>query len=380
MIREIVHLGKHYAPDFGGIETATQSLAEAAHELGHPVTCYASATRAARGKTYWLNGVKVQRLWTFGKLLSTPLSPGFFAVKQSTATILHVHLPNPFAELAALVGNLAGRKALLAPYFHALPFRGKGLGGIWFRCVTRPLLRRATVILVSNPALTELFPELREFSAKLRVLPFVTEVSSPAAVAEAWAQKERIVLALGRLVPYKGYADLLQAWAQLRSGGYGYRLVIIGEGPEEQNLRSSAQRLGIADAVEFVTGCSEREKHSWFRRASIFAMPSRDESETFGIAALEAMAAGLPLLASDIPTGLATLARGGKCGAQAKAGCASSLASELSKLFQKETRHLADIGQINRAFAEVNFSRAVLVRRYGELVEGLTAASRDRAA
>lgn len=376
MIREVVHLGKHYAPDFGGIETATQALAEAAHELGHPVTCFTSATRAAPGKTYWLNGVKVQRLWTFGKLLSTPLSPGFFGVKQSPATILHVHLPNPFAELAALLGNLAGRKALLAPYFHALPFRGKGLGGLWFRWVTRPLLQRATVILVSNPALAELFPELREFSAKLRVLPFVTEVSSAESVAEAWAQKEKIVLALGRLVPYKGYADLLQAWSQLQNRAHGYRLVIIGEGPEEKNLRAKAERLGIANSVEFIIGCTESEKYSWFRRASLFAMPSRDESETFGIAALEAMAAGLPLLASDIPTGLATLARGGKCGGQAKAGCADSLASELSKLLQKEAQELGGLGEANRTFAEANFSRAVLVRRYGELVEGLNGSSR----
>lgn len=365
-MQEIVHLGKHYYPDFGGIEKATQDLAESATKLGYRVTCItASATRAPK-RDYDVNGVEVRRAKTFAKVLSTPIAPSYLRERFYPSTLLHVHLPNPLAEISAFFHLMrAGKQGVLLPFFHAMPFRGRGIGRLWYNLVTRPLLRRSRKIMVSSAHLIDAFPPLAEFREKISVLPFAAEVLSQAEVNKLWPTRHeaKIVLALGRLVPYKGYVGLVKAWARAAAKDSGYRLVIVGHGPEKPAIEQCISELGLLDSVQIVSSCTDEEKIAWYRRASLFAMPSLNESETFGISALEAMGHGLPLIASDLSTGLKQLARGGACGAVVQAGNVESLATALSSLLAKPLP-LESVGERNRQFVEENFSHYALTRTY----------------
>lgn len=103
------------------------------------------------------------------------------------------------------------------------------------------------------------------------------------------------ILFLGRLVRSKGVSVLLRAVAELA----GARLVIAGDGPDRRRFEAQAQALGIANRVEFLGTVGPAVREALFHSSKLFAMPSLWD-EPFGIVGLEALAAGLPVVASRV--------------------------------------------------------------------------------
>lgn len=101
---------------------------------------------------------------------------------------------------------------------------------------------------------------------------------------------------LGRLVPTKGYDILLKAWARKKIGDHGGVLVLAGDGREKESLLNLARQLGISQEISFLGHVSDVPK--FLQTLNGFVMPSRREG--FGLALLEAMAAGLPVVASKV--------------------------------------------------------------------------------
>ena len=111
---------------------------------------------------------------------------------------------------------------------------------------------------------------------------------------------EPTICAVARLVSYKRLDDLIRAAARLKSDFPTLKLKIIGTGPMEQNLRSLSKTLGVADSVEFM-GYVERHTDvlRTLKASHVFCLPSVVEG--YGISVIEAMALGVPYVASDIP-------------------------------------------------------------------------------
>jgi glycosyltransferase involved in cell wall biosynthesis len=116
-----------------------------------------------------------------------------------------------------------------------------------------------------------------------------------------------LVLSVGRLVWEKGHQDVLRALAALRSGLDGadgrddVTLTIVGQGPEEKRLSRHAAELGVEDAVEFRRAVPYDEMVSLYSGASclvLASLPTKGWEEQFGMVLAEAMAAGLPIVAS----------------------------------------------------------------------------------
>jgi len=103
------------------------------------------------------------------------------------------------------------------------------------------------------------------------------------------------VLAAGRLVPQKGFDTLIDAFAMSELAGLN--LVVAGDGFEREALVRRARDLGIADRVRFLGAVERTRLPALMRGARTFALPSR--GEPFGIALLEAMAAGVPAVATN---------------------------------------------------------------------------------
>ncbi len=101
-----------------------------------------------------------------------------------------------------------------------------------------------------------------------------------------------LIKSAGRLVPKKGYAALISAFARLRSEGWDARLVIGGDGPEAARLRAQSAQLGVDNTVSFVGWIDNVA--AFLTDAHVFALPSHDEP--FGIVVLEAMACGVPIV------------------------------------------------------------------------------------
>ena len=106
------------------------------------------------------------------------------------------------------------------------------------------------------------------------------------------------MLFVGRLVPYKGCQDLLRALAFLRTTWPSIQLQVVGEGFYRSELEALSRSLGVDEAVEFVGWLAGEGLVHAYHRASIVVVPSHEEA--FGLVALEAMAAGRPVVATTI--------------------------------------------------------------------------------
>ncbi|UXM90817.1 glycosyltransferase family 4 protein [Paenarthrobacter sp. JL.01a] len=107
------------------------------------------------------------------------------------------------------------------------------------------------------------------------------------------------VLFVGRLeIGHKGLDLLLQAWADIR-GRIDGKLLIAGAGPDEERFRASIEDAGLSDSVQMLGWLAGEEKFRTLSSARLLVVPSRHE--TFGLVAIDALAAGTPVVAFDIP-------------------------------------------------------------------------------
>lgn len=157
------------------------------------------------------------------------------------------------------------------------------------------------------------------------------------------APDERLLFHIGRLVPEKGAGILLEAMPMLLRQ-HQVRLVIGGVGPYADELRRRAEHLGVAHRVRFTGWVSDAEAQALYRYADVVAVPST--YEPFGIVALEAMAAGAPVVVSDVG-GLSEIIRHGENGLKAHPGNPVSLADQISRLLGEKplARRLAAAGK-----------------------------------
>ena len=106
------------------------------------------------------------------------------------------------------------------------------------------------------------------------------------------------ILFVGRLEDRKGLPHLLKAFRLIRKGGVECRLLVVGSGPQEREARRYVMTRGLQN-VEFLGRVSDAEKAQLFKSADVFVSPATGR-ESFGIVLLEAMAAGTPIVCSDI--------------------------------------------------------------------------------
>jgi glycosyltransferase involved in cell wall biosynthesis len=139
---------------------------------------------------------------------------------------------------------------------------------------------------------------------------------------------ERIIYHIGRLVPEKGVGVLLEAMPAILRRHHA-KLVVAGTGPYGEELKWRAYHLGISDRVHFAGWVDDVTAQALYRYADVAVVPST--YEPFGIVALEAMAAGAPLVASDVG-GLAEIVRHEDNGLKALPGHAGSLAEQIDRL------------------------------------------------
>jgi glycosyltransferase involved in cell wall biosynthesis len=388
----IVHLGKYYPPERGGIETVVCHLAEAGVHLGHSVHCLVSHSYSLFTKVERINSVSVERLGTLVKIMSTPFSFGFFFRSFKGVDIVHVHLPHPIAELRAL-SYLISRKyfkkffqkrkaAKIIPFVHALPISQGWIGRLWFSKITTPLLNLSDRVLVSHPYQLKAFPELMRWKEKVQLLPYMVYFSTADIEEQALEKRKKsnLVLAIGRLVSYKGFSVLLKAWKIFQNENkenIKFKLKVIGEGPEYPLLKHCIVTHQMMDSVQLLGNVEDDEKFSLLGDALLFVAPSMTCAETFGLSILEAMSKGLPVITTRLPTGVAALARGGECGAVVTPGSVEELASALSQLL-KAPEALTRMGYRNFLFANAHHSPPILLSQYESLLNSINETMNSR--
>jgi len=140
----------------------------------------------------------------------------------------------------------------------------------------------------------------RYFPGDYKVIPNGVDVDRfrRAVPLARWQDGRRNLLFVGRLEPRKGLLDLLKAFRILRKTGCECRLLIVGWGPQEREARRYVMTRRLGDVV-FLGRVSDDVKAQLYKTADVFVSPATG-GESFGIVLLEAMAAGTPIVCSDI--------------------------------------------------------------------------------
>lgn len=160
------------------------------------------------------------------------------------------------------------------------------------------------------------------------------------------------ILTVGRLVPVKGQALLVEAMAELRRRGLEARLTIVGDGPQMPELRSLAKRLGVEDRIELAGAVGQNEIRSYYARADVFALPSL--AEGLPVVLIEALAMGIPVVASRI-TGIPELVEEGVSGLLVTPGRSDELAGALETLLAEPAERRRAMGRAGRDRVEAEF-------------------------
>jgi glycosyltransferase involved in cell wall biosynthesis len=152
-----------------------------------------------------------------------------------------------------------------------------------------------------------------------------------------------VAVAAGALIRRKGFDLLIDAWRTVAAACPEWRLRIYGTGEERASLQSRIERAGLAEVVS-LEGFN-RDMAARFDEASLFVLSSRREGMPMVL--LEAMAAGLPVVAFDCPTGPAELLDGGRSGVLVPVGDSAALADGILRVVtdRAEQRRLADAAE-----------------------------------
>jgi phosphatidylinositol alpha-mannosyltransferase len=294
-----------------------------------------------------------------------PLAPDPPAIRRTLEVLAAeqpdvLHLHEPLVPGPALTALLAGGVPTVGT-FHA---SGRVPAYVWLRPAVRAVARRIGMRTAVSPEARALAE--RWLGGACHVVPNGVEIER-FAKADPWPAPEtpgrtgRAVLFVGRHEPRKGLDVLLKAFAGLERDAV---LWVAGEGPETEALAASAPA-----GVEWLGRISDEELARRLRTAAVFCAPSL-HGESFGVVLLEAMAAGTPVVASDI-AGYRDVARQEREAILVPAGDVDALAAGLRRVL--DDRSLA--GRLVEAGAAraAGFSMEQLAARYAGLYENLLA-------
>ena len=173
------------------------------------------------------------------------------------------------------------------------------------------------------------------------------------------SRSERVLLHVSTLRPVKRAVDCVGILARVNRR-VPCRLLVVGDGPAAESMHCEAARLGVANAIAFVGATARVE--SYFAQADILLLPSA--SESFGMAALEAMAAGVPVVGSRVD-GLAGVVVDGVCGRLLPVGDLDGMAAAACELLLQPGLAAA-YGDAGRRLARECYAPAGVIAAYGE--------------
>lgn len=299
----VLHVYKDvFPPIVGGIERHIDSIRRALPDFTHDVL---ACSRQLHTRIIQSNGgreVLTAELTT--RVLSVPVAPTFplWFRRMAPNAIVHLHMPQPLAELTLVTAH---KRWPIVVSYHADIYRQRMLLPVYRPLVVR-CLRIADRVVVGSRTIRDTSPIMRAAGVTPAVIPYAIDTSSWGprsadtdhvnALRKLYGEKH--VISVGRLVHYKGFDDLISAAARFES-----HVVIVGDGPLRPTLERLIDDLGVRGRVHLVGEVSERQLVDHLAAASVFALPSTNRAEAFGISILEAQASELPVVVTDVGTG-----------------------------------------------------------------------------
>jgi glycosyltransferase involved in cell wall biosynthesis len=330
-----------FPPDVGGVEQYVGWAARLLDREGFEVSVV-STGRSRRMTREEFHGIPVIRLGAWATLSNTPVSPLWPVQLRRLLTGLDVDVVNahaPVPGLADVAAYVSPAPVVLTYHSGSLVKGGHpvdpALRAYERRVLPRVFDRCAELVAVSPVATTHA-------SGRAHLVPpgVDTDLFSPPAPGRSREQRVLYVGRVERTSRWKGLQVLVDALPALRERVPDVRLEVVGTGDDVPHLRRQAERLGVADAIEWTGAVDHAELPERYRRAGVTVLPSLTESESFGITLVEAMATGCPVVGSDVG-GIPYVVRDGADGLLTPPGDPAALARALTTVLLDPVRAAA---------------------------------------
>ena len=277
-------------------------------------------------------GVKVVRLphrGTAGYFRNVPALRRL--LRDERPDLLNAHYASGYGTTAALAGFRPWLLSVWGSDVYDFPYEGRLQG--W---LLRRNLRHADAVASTSEAMARQVRRLVPDIGPVAVTPFGidTERFAPQPQPKPQPHSGIVIGTVKTLAPKYGIDLLLRAFAQVRSAANpsaALSLVIVGDGPQRAELEALSRTLGIAAQVRFVGAVPHAEVPQWLNRFDLYVAASRLDSESFGVAVLEASACGLPVVVSDVG-GLPEVVVQGETGSVVPREDVAALAQAIARL------------------------------------------------
>ena len=316
----------------------------------------ASKTRQVSKET--VDGIPVTRLSTLMDFFGAPICPTMVqALRSSDAEILHIHWPNPLAVLAYFASGFPGP---LVFTYHCDIVRQRMMGSA-FSSILHRALDRASAIIATSHNYMESSAILKAHREKCHVIPLgipLEKFHTPDPHIVDWIRNQygpSIVVAVGRLVNYKGFEFLVRAMKKVDG-----HLLLIGNGPLRGELEAIARQLGLFERVTILSGVADVVPY--YHAADVFVLPSINRSEAFGLVQIEAMACGKPVVNTQLDSGVPFVSRHDETGITVPPNDPDSLAVAIQLLLRNPEMR-ARMGAAGKARLHAEFNVELMARK-----------------
>ena len=323
----IAFFTNYYHPVVNGVVRSVASFRENLMKQGHNVFIFAQSDNTYKDDEPFIFRYPSLPLPLGDISTAIPVSPFVDQLLPILKLdLIHTHHP-------ILLGQTAARKAaeLDLPlvftfhtqyweYTHYIPFPQEIIQDFLKNAVHRWLkefMQKCQHIIIPSESLKDILVRDYGLHERYSVIPTGTDLEpfvkadGKSLRSENGWQDETVLISVGRLAPEKNWDTLLRAFAKIHEEHPKARLVLIGDGTGRPSLEELAAELGISDRVTFTGAVPFQEIPRYLKAADAFAFAS--VTETQGLVTIEAMAAGLPVVAVDGP-GTRDIVESGKQG------------------------------------------------------------------
>ena len=304
---KILHTYKDYHPILGGIENHIKTLAEAQTAVSHNHVTILVTNPGGQLDYEEINGVHVWRVSRLATVASTPLTLSLpTKLRQLQPDITHLHFPYPIGEMSQL---WFGQKRPYVITYHSDVVKQQTILR-FYRPFMQKVLQNAARILPTSENYIQSSTMLQPLAHKCTVIPLSVQTTLFEGVAPLIPRSSLpTLLFVGRHRYYKGVSDLIKAMPHIQA-----QLLIGGEGPMRQEWEKLVCTLGLEDRVQFLGQLAAEDLPRLYASGDVFVLPANARSEAFGKVLLEAMAAGLPCITTEVGTGTSFVVQDGISG------------------------------------------------------------------
>ena len=363
----------YYTPYISGVTIYAKRLAEALTKKGHQVSILTSRHQPDLKKNEVIEKVKIKRipvLFKIGKgnLMPLWLIEGLKLIVQSNRVVFH--LPQVEAATLAVLAKITKKRVFVI--YHCDVVLPKSLFNFFQEKIVflsgflTCLLADKIVSYTADYGLTS--PLLKFFKKKLVFVlpPIKIETSGQKEINSvrkkmAREKNEVIIGFAGRIAAEKGIEYLFEAVDILIQKGYRLKIAlagpekkVIGEEKYIQKIKKLSQ--GRKKEIIFLGNLNQKEMMVFYKQIDVLALPSLNRTESFGLVQAEAMLAGAPVIASDLP-GIRMPIKLTGMGEVVEAGNSRSLAKAIEKILKNKSKYIKPKKQIKKIFS---FQKTIL--------------------